>query len=317
MTIRVSATPAMPAARSHSGFYATVLALAYVALAMLYIWLSSAWAADAAATVHELWSVETLKGMLFVAATGALAFTGALVAMRRIERMASQLAEQEQALVANESRVTAGLMAASVAHDANNVLTVAMAELDELARGNGGDSAVLRIEKLMARLVTLNRRLVDTVQQGGKEPAQRIELAEVANELAAALRTRAADRRCRVRVVADAHCPVQAPRLVLQRIVGNLLLNAIDAAPVGGEVEIRMLNKDGEHWLEVHDNGPGVPIERRAELFHALRTTKLHGSGLGLFSVRVCTHGIGGDVEVGDSPLGGALFRVRMPAAAT
>lgn len=257
MTIRVSATPAMPTARSQSGFYATVLALAYVALAMLYIWLSSAWAAGTAATVQELWSVETLKGMLFVAATGALAFTGALVAMRRLERMASQLAEQEQALVANESRVTAGLMAASVAHDANNVLTVAMAELDALARGGGGDSAVPRIEKLMARLVTLNRRLVDTVQQGGKEPAQRIELAEVANELAAALRTQAATRRCRVRVVADAPGPVQAPRLVLQRIVGNLLLNAIDAAPVVGEV------------------------------------------------------------EVGDSPLGGTLFRVRLPAATT
>ncbi|MCU0863908.1 MAG: HAMP domain-containing histidine kinase [Planctomycetes bacterium] len=304
----------MPPARSHSRFYAAALALAYVALAMFYIWLSSAWAAGAVATVHELWSVETLKGMLFVAATGVLAFTGALIAMRRLERMASQLAEQEQVLVANESRVTAGLMAASVAHDANNVLTVAMAELDELARGSDGAGAVPRIEKLMARLVTLNRRLVDTVQQGGKEPAQRIELPEVANEIAAALRTRAADRRCRVRVLADAPCPVHAPRLVLQRIVGNLLLNAIDAAPSGGEVEIRMLSKDGEHWLEVHDNGPGVPTERRADLFHALRTTKLHGSGLGLFSVRVCAHGIGGEVEVGDSPLGGALFRVRLPA---
>jgi signal transduction histidine kinase len=304
----------MPTAHRRSGFYAAALALAYVALAMAYIWLSSAWAADAATTVAELWSVETLKGMVFVAATGALAFGGALVAMRRLERMAHTLAEQQHALVANESRITAGLMAASVAHDANNVLTVALAELDELARGGGGE-AVQRIEQLMTRLVALNRRLVDTAQQGGKEPAQRIELAEVANEMVVALRTRTTARRCRLRVVVDGPCPVLGQRLVLQRILGNLVLNAIEAAPVGGEVEIRLSTAAGERWLEVHDNGAGVPPAQRAELFHALRTTKSHGSGLGLFSVRVCAHGLGGEVEVGDSPLGGALFRVRLPAA--
>lgn len=306
---------AMPTEHRRSGYYAAALALAYVALAMAYIWLSSAWAADAATTVDELWSVETLKGMLFVAATGALAFCGALVAMRRLERMARTLAEQQHALVANESRITAGLMAASVAHDANNVLTVALAELGELARSSGGGEAVQRIEQLMTRLVTLNRRLVDTAQQGGKEPAQRIELAEVANELVVALRTRTAARHCRLRVVVDGPCPVLGQRLVLQRILGNLVLNAIEAAPVGGEVEIRLSTAAGECWLEVHDNGAGVPPAQRAELFHALRTTKLHGSGLGLFSVRVCAHGLGGEVEVGDSPLGGALFRVRLPAA--
>jgi nitrogen-specific signal transduction histidine kinase len=63
----------------------------------------------------------------------------------------------------------------------------------------------------------------------------------------------------------------------------------------------------------VHDNGPGIPQERRSSLFDAMTTTKQGGSGLGLFSARTCVHGLGGMLEVAVSPLGGALLRVRLP----
>jgi two-component system nitrogen regulation sensor histidine kinase NtrY len=56
-------------------------------------------------------------------------------------------------------------------------------------------------------------------------------------------------------------------------------------------------------------------MERRERIFEALETTKLDGSGLGLFSVKSCVTALGGTVEVGDSPLGGARFRVHLPEA--
>jgi two-component system CitB family sensor kinase len=78
---------------------------------------------------------------------------------------------------------------------------------------------------------------------------------------------------------------------------------------------VRVRTEAGRAVIEVHDNGPGVPVERRADLFTSLATTKPDGNGLGLFSVKACANGLGGQVEVGDSPLGGALFRIRLPLA--
>ena len=60
----------------------------------------------------------------------------------------------------------------------------------------------------------------------------------------------------------------------------------------------------------------GVPVERRERIFDSLETTKPAGTGLGLFSVKSCVAALEGSVDVGDSPLGGACFRVRLPELA-
>ena len=96
-------------------------------------------------------------------------------------------------------------------------------------------------------------------------------------------------------------------------MVSNLVLNAGEAANGRGTIEVATAEQGDEVLIEVHDDGPGVAKERRATLFDNLATTKATGTGLGLFSVRACAQGLGGSVEVGESPLGGALFRVRLP----
>ena len=87
----------------------------------------------------------------------------------------------------------------------------------------------------------------------------------------------------------------------------------LQAAGEKGIIEARVRGEDNAVVIEVHDNGPGVPPERRAELFSALVTTKPDGNGLGLFSVKACATGLGGRVDVSESPLGGALFRIHLP----
>jgi signal transduction histidine kinase len=78
------------------------------------------------------------------------------------------------------------------------------------------------------------------------------------------------------------------------------------------------VSRDATHArIAVHDNGPGVAVERRAGLFDALVTTKPNGTGLGLFSVKACATALGGRVDVGDSPLGGAVFSIVLPVEAS
>ena len=98
--------------------YAAYLAGAYVLLAGAYIILSGYLAAGASHTVEELRRIEAIKGVVYVAVTALLIFAGARWAMRRMEHDARELMRRDQALVANEGRVFAGLRAIDwVEHD--------------------------------------------------------------------------------------------------------------------------------------------------------------------------------------------------------
>jgi signal transduction histidine kinase len=116
----------------------------------------------------------------------------------------------------------------------------------------------------------------------------------------------------------DAATPVEvsANPTLLSQIVTNLLVNAGEATDGKGQVAVRVTTEGGRACLEVDDDGPGVPVERRAGLFDALVTTKPHGNGMGLFSVKAAALALGGSVSVDVAPLGGARFRVTLPLRA-
>jgi signal transduction histidine kinase len=110
----------------------------------------------------------------------------------------------------------------------------------------------------------------------------------------------------------------QGDRETLLLAVRNLVTNAIEWSPKGATVEVRLR---GEEWgLEicVHDAGPGVDPAERAGLFepfHRKRAApgRRGGFGLGLALTRSAIEAHGGRIEVGESPLGGACFRVLLP----
>ena len=105
-------------------------------------------------------------------------------------------------------------------------------------------------------------------------------------------------------------------------ILGNLIDNAVDAAGPGGTVEVLALAHSAESGVEIQvsDDGPGVPADRRAEIFSPGITTKLptadhHGRGIGLALVSRIVARRGGQAKVSDRPGGGAVFSVVLPAA--
>lgn len=293
--------------------YAALLAGAYVLLAGAYIILSGYLAAGASHSVEELRRIETIKGTLYVAVTAALIFSGARWAMRRMEHDADELRRREQALVVNQGRVFAGLTAASIAHDANNVLTVALADIDLMEDDGHGGEDMQRLRHSLGRLVGLNQRLLESAQAYMSREGAPLDVLAAACEAVAVLRSHQDVRRCRLSCEGDAGVVVAASPVLMHQLVGNLVLNAAQAAGAKGVIEVRVRSGGDQAVIEVHDNGPGVPPERRSELFTALATTKVDGNGLGLFSVKACASGLGGRVEVADSPLGGALFRVCLP----
>lgn len=284
-------------------------------MAGVYIILSGYLAAGASRSVEELRRIEAIKGTLYVAVTATLIFGGARWTMRRMERDALELRRREQALVVNEGRVFAGLTAAAIAHDANNVLTVALADIDLMEEDGRGGEDLARLRHSVGRLVALNQRLLDSAQAYATRENAPLDVRDAGRDVVAGLRSHIDLRRCRVTCEGEAGVVVTASPVLMQQMVGNLVLNAAQAAGDRGVIEVRVAAAAGHAVIEVHDNGPGVPPERRAGLFTALTTTKRDGNGLGLFSVKACAAGLGGRVVIGDSPLGGALFRVELPLA--
>lgn len=295
--------------------FAVRLSLSYAVVAVAYILVSSGLAARFASNIIELEGFEQFKGMAFVATTALLVFIASLRGYRRVEAMSGALLERERMLFANERKIFAGVMASTVAHDANNLLTVLMADLGELKEDPATAPETLqRLTATAARLVEINRKL--TASQASTSRAatttKALELSTMVSETLAFCRNHPSLSGKQLSVNCTPALTRAQPMLVTQ-MVTNLLLNAGEATGPHGRIDVRVRSEGGDGIIEVHDDGPGIPSERRATLFEALATTKPNGNGLGLFSVKACADSMLGKVAIEGSPLGGACFRITLP----
>ncbi len=296
--------------------YANLLAGGYTLLAVVYIIVSSAVAARIAVDLEDLRRIETLKGVLYVVVTAVAIWLGAWALLRKLESSEQSLRARDQALIANERRVFAGLLAASVAHDANNVLVGVLADIDGLREIVGPqETRVARLQVGVDRLIALNRRLMNTVRQSRSTQMEAMDLTHEVREMVGSMKSLTPIRGCAVNVDGMLGIKALCQRPLLQPIISNLLLNAAEAVSGHGKVEVRIVQEPQSAVLEVHDSGPGIASDRWPGLFDALESTKSDGNGLGLFSVKTCVGALGGHVEVAKSPLGGACFRVTLPRA--
>ena len=100
----------------------------------------------------------------------------------------------------------------------------------------------------------------------------------------------------------------------LARAIQNLLLNAIDAMPSGGELAVRTRQSNGVVRIDVSDSGQGLTEEERKRLFTPYYTTKQHGTGLGLAIVQSVVADHAGKIWVESEPGRGATFHIELPA---
>ena len=228
--------------------------------------------------------------------------------------LAETLEESRAALRARDERMQ--MMLAGIAHEVRNPLggleLYAGLLRDALAGQPDRLDEVSRIEREVGHLKTV----VNEFLEFARRPAPRLEavplvpLFEEVRELA-----QTADGG-RITVAADPGLAVQADPGQLRRALLNLSRNAVTAAQKG-RVEIAAQRANGRVWIEVRDNGPGVPPELREQIFTPFFTTREKGTGLGLAFVREIVRDHGGDVMVRDAPGGGTVFGFELPVAET
>lgn len=210
-----------------------------------------------------------------------------------------------------------GLAASALAHDLNNLLSVILGNLPHLLtgadEGADRDALVREVDAAARRAGGLTERLM---QLGREAPSQleRVDLAELVADQEALLRatSRPGD------VVVDLEIAagplwVEARRGELEGVVLNLVLNAVQAMPDGGIVDVHLTRQDGSAVLLVRDTGVGMSSAIQARVFEPLFTTRTDGTGIGLALVRRCVDEMGGHISVRSKPGVGSAFEVVLP----
>lgn len=245
--------------------------------------------------------------------TGAMAIVADLTETRRLERQVREVERME----------AVGRLAGGIAHDFNNLLAVIVSAAEVLqARLVGTQEVELAEDALRAatRAAELTRQLLAFSRQQVLR-AEAVEVNETVGEVGAML-GRVLGERIRVDLdLAPDPLWVRADRGELVRVILNLAVNARDAMPEGGRLQLRTRRDPGPPVaveLTVADNGSGIPPDVLACIFEPFFTTKRpgEGTGLGLAMVHGFVHQSGGDVSVQSAPGQGTTFRIRLPEGA-
>ena len=115
--------------------------------------------------------------------------------------------------------------------------------------------------------------------------------------------------------IADDHPGLLADWQLLEEVLINLVQNAAEACDREGKVRISCERSDqnqDQTFIEVEDDGPGIPPQRRNELFKLFHTTKSEGTGMGLAFCRKVIEAHGGALDLVDGSMGGACFRMEL-----
>jgi signal transduction histidine kinase len=100
----------------------------------------------------------------------------------------------------------------------------------------------------------------------------------------------------------------------LERVIGHIIQNAVEATPKDGKVTIRISKQEAFVVVEIRDTGQGMSEEFiRERLFKPFESTKSAGMGIGMFESREYIHELGGQIEVSSHPIISTTFRVILP----
>ncbi|WP_395697140.1 ATP-binding protein [Methylocella sp.] len=226
-----------------------------------------------------------------------------------------------------------GQLAGGVAHDFNNVLTAIIGFSDLLlANHRPTDPSfrdIMQIKQNALRAAGLVRQLLAFSRRQTLRP-QVLQLGDVLNDLQMMMRRLVGEKiHLELRHGRDLW-PVRADLNQLEQVIVNLIVNARDAMPDGGDIVLKTRNVTAQEAasfeeaslagadyvaVEVEDHGHGVPAEVREKIFEPFFTTKEvgKGTGLGLSMVYGIVKQTGGAVFCSSPPGGGATFTVLLP----
>ena len=233
-----------------------------------------------------------------------------------VGRLTTELEHKNRELARKQRLADLGQMASHVAHEVRNNLVPLALYMSLLQRRLADDQSSLDIlAELDAAVSSLDVMVNDLLHFTSERGPQStcVVTRRLVEDVLSALAPQLDAQVIRTTVDVPAGATLVADHDMLRRAVLNLVLNALDAMPDGGELVVTACASPWGWELEVADSGPGLDEETRRRAFEPFYTTKTGGTGLGLAIVQRVAEAHGGDVTAANCPEGGAAFTICIP----
>ena len=253
------------------------------------------------------WWLRCIIG--FFAGISAL---GAGFAWRNIGRTAELQIRLVRASEQNSHLKELNLAAAGLAHETRNPLNIIRGQAQMISRLPAAPPELREKSKIIVdETDKVTAQLTEFINYSRPREVRRTKVALTAacQEIVRTLGYDLGEKKLRVDVGGDP-LAIEADEQLLRQVLFNLLLNSIQAAGENGKIEIVVQRRASEAVLEIRDDGPGVPPERRQEIFKPYFTTHQKGTGLGLAVVQQIVLAHGWEITCLANEPRGAIFRV-------
>ncbi len=242
--------------------------------------------------------------------------SGSVVDITALKEAQDERERAREALLHTQKLDAIGRLAAGVAHDIKNFLSIVDMSSVALSQRVGDDPTLVElvsnIHQASVRAATLTRQLLTLGGQQAPALAE-LDLAEVIGSMTPLLRAAVPPS-----VTLETRfepAPVFGDRHQIEQLIVNLVMNARDAMPEGGTLAIATATDGDEVSMEVRDTGTGMTPDVQARIFEPFYTTREHGSGVGMATVRDLVAQSRGRIDVTSAVGAGTTVQVILPRA--
>jgi PAS domain S-box-containing protein len=255
---------------------------------------------------------------------------GNLVGVALLLTDLTEILQLREQAVMRDSLAALGQMSAGIAHEFRNSLGVIMgyAKLLQRKLSSDEDSSHAYLQEIVSEIDLLEATLRDFLAFAKPMQLSRVAVGVKAltSETLDGFRQAMEDGRIKLLIdLPQEELTVQADPYALRQALGNLIRNALEAMPGGGELAVKVRSDGAESGgafggragmveIIVQDTGPGVPHEDIDRIFTPFFSQKEGGTGLGLALVQKTVLALGGRVGVENREGGGACFSIRLPS---
>ncbi len=211
----------------------------------------------------------------------------------------------------------AGEIAATMAHEIRTPLGILRSSAQVLRQESGisaeGRELVGFIESETERINRLVSGVLDSANPRAPQFAHH-DVGSIVHACVVMLGPQAEKKAIRIEeITGNGNLGIECDIEQLTQVVLNLLLNAVQLLPAQGRIAVECRDEGGEVLVEVGDSGPGIAEPERLQVFEPFVSKRSGGLGLGLAVVKQIVVAHHGDIRIGESRWGGALFSIRFP----
>ena len=229
-----------------------------------------------------------------------------------IRDVSAERTRGEEELRAGATRAVREL-ASGVAHEIGNPLNAISLDLQILRRDYPENESISECIHQVARLDGILKGFLQALKPS-RPNLMAGSVAEPLTSCLASLKNQFEDRAISVTVDIQTALPqIALDRDQLEQVFFNLIKNALEAVKDGGKIALEIGADDNDVVTTITDSGVGIPAEQLVHLFEPYRTTKEHGTGLGLMISQRIVRDHGGTISVESEPGRGTTFTVRLP----